>query len=48
MTFLLKFVGKDKQADSLLERLLVRIGMAAELTQKRNLAFCISQVNNFS
>ena len=44
MTFLLKFVGKDKQADSLLERLLVRIGLATDLAQKRNLAFCISQL----
>ena len=44
MAFLLKFVGKDKQADSLLERLLVRIGLATDLAQKRNLAFCISQL----
>ena len=44
MSFLLKFVNKDKQADSLLERLLVRIGMATELGQKRNLAYCISQL----
>ena len=44
MTFLLKFVSKDKQADSLLERLLVRIGLATDLAQKRNLAFCISQL----
>ena len=44
MSFLLKFVGKDKQADSLLERLLVRIGLATDITQKRNLAFCISQL----
>jgi len=44
MTFLLKFVGKDKQADSLLERLLTRISIATSQSQRRNLSFCISQL----
>jgi condensin complex subunit 1 len=42
MTFLLSFVKKDKQADSLLERLVVRMGVTAGQRQRRHLAFCIS------
>lgn len=42
MTFLLSFVKKDKQADSLLERLVVRMGITAGQQQRRYLAFCIS------
>ena len=42
MTFLLSFVKKDKQADSLLERLVVRMGVTAGQQQRRYLAFCIS------
>jgi hypothetical protein len=33
-----------RQADALLERLMIRIGMAESLSQKRNLAFCISEI----
>jgi condensin complex subunit 1 len=44
MQFLLSFVTKDKQADSLLERLLVRMAAAVSLKQRRNLAYCISQL----
>jgi condensin complex subunit 1 len=44
MRFLLHFVKKDKQADSLLERLMVRIGIAQSRKQRRNLAFCISEL----
>eukprot|EP01041_Mallomonas_annulata_P008396 gene8396-17310_t len=44
MTFLLKFVTKDKQADSLLERLLIRMETANGMKQLRNLAFCVSQL----
>ena len=44
MQFLLSFVTKDKQADSLLERLLVRMAAAVSVKQRRNLAFCISQL----
>lgn len=44
MHFLLSFVTKDKQADSLLERLLVRMAAAVSLKQRRNLAFCISEL----
>ncbi len=44
MHFLLSFVKKDKQADSMLERLLVRLGTAQSLRQRRSLAFCISEL----
>ena len=44
MTFLLSFVKKDKQADGLLERLVLRIGMAESIGQRRNLAFCVSEL----
>mmetsp|Transcript_8464 Transcript_8464/g.12624 ORF Transcript_8464/g.12624 Transcript_8464/m.12624 type:complete len:1331 (-) Transcript_8464:69-4061(-) len=44
MQFLLSFVTKDKQADSLLERLLMRITAAHSMKQKRNLAYCISRL----
>lgn len=44
MTFLLKFINKDKQADSLLERLLVRMETACSGRQQTYLAFCISQL----
>ncbi len=33
-----------RQADTLLERLLVRMGMTSGLKQRRNLAFCISEL----
>jgi len=45
MRFLLSFVKKDKQADGLLERLVLRIGLADSLQQRRNLAFCISELS---
>ena len=45
MKFLLCFVKKDKQADGLLERLVLRIGLADSLQQRRNLAFCISELS---
>ena len=44
MQFLLGFVKKDKQADGLLERLLVRLSLAQTSMQRRNLAFCISEL----
>ena len=44
LKFLLSFVKKDKQADGLFERLLTRLGLAQTSTQKRNLAFCISEL----
>ena len=43
--FLLSFVKKDKQADGLFERLIIRLGMAQTLIQKRNLAFCVSELS---
>lgn len=44
MHFLLSFVKKDKQADGLLQRLLIRIGMAQSNCQRRYLAYCISEL----
>ena len=44
MHFLLSFVKKDKQADSMLERLLVRLSLAQSLRQRRSLAYCISEL----
>ncbi len=44
MQFLLGFVKKDKQGDSLAERLLTRMGLAQNSMQIRNLAYCISQL----
>ena len=44
MQFLLGFVKKDKQADGLLERLLVRLSLAQTNMQRRNLAYCISEL----
>jgi len=44
MHFLLSFVQKDKQADTLLERLLVRLSMSTSTVQRRNIAFCISEL----
>ncbi|KAJ1430669.1 non-SMC mitotic condensation complex subunit 1-domain-containing protein, partial [Ochromonadaceae sp. CCMP2298] len=41
MHFLLSFVSRDKQADQLLERLLVRLSAAETAAQRRNLAYCI-------
>ena len=44
MVFLLGFVKKDKQGDALVERLLNRLGLAQDVVQRRNLAFCIAQL----
>ena len=35
----------DRQADGLLERLLIRLQMSTNLQQKRYLAYCISDLN---
>lgn len=35
----------SRQADTLLERLLLRMSMAPSLRQRRNLAFCISELS---
>ena len=45
MHFMLSFVKKDKQADNLLERLMLRMGSASSLRQRRYLAFCISELS---
>jgi condensin complex subunit 1 len=44
MAFMLSFVKKEKQADSLCERLLVRLAAAQSQAQRRRLAFCLSQL----
>ena len=44
MHFLLGFVKKDKQADGLAERLLVRLGLAQGAPQRRALAFCLAEL----
>ena len=44
MSFLLKFVHKDKQADGLAERLITRMGSSTSIRQKRLLAYCINQL----
>lgn len=44
MAFLLKFVNKDKQGDSLLERLLCRFATSISTRQNRHLSYCISQL----
>ncbi len=45
MQFLLSFVGKDKWADGLMERLLTRISLSTSLKQRRNLSFCVGELN---
>jgi condensin complex subunit 1 len=45
MHFLLSFVQKEKHADMLLERLLIRLGSAESLLQKQNIAYCISELH---
>lgn len=44
MSFLLQFVNKDKQGDSLLERLLCRFATSISTRQNRHLSYCISQL----
>jgi condensin complex subunit 1 len=44
MHFLLSFVQKEKHADSLLERLLIRLGAAETIRQRRYLGYCISEL----
>ena len=44
MHFMLSFVQKDKHADMLLERLLIRLGAAETIRQRRYLAYCISEL----
>ena len=44
MAFMLKFVKRDKQGDSLLERILQRFSSSAGILQNRLLAYCIAQL----
>jgi hypothetical protein len=43
MRTLLGYIGKERQADSLAEKLLGRFQAAAGPAQWRNLAFCLTQ-----
>ena len=47
MRHLLQYIGKEKHADSLVDKLCVRFEGTREQQQWRNLAFCISQVSLF-
>ena len=38
-------ISTSRQADSLLERLVTRLGMSTSTRQRRYLSFCISQLN---
>ena len=44
MRHLLSYIGKDKHADSLVDKLCARFEATQDLQQWRNLAFCIAQV----
>ena len=44
MKTLLGYIGKDKHADSLVEKLMLRFETATKPAQWRNLAFCLTQV----
>ena len=44
MSFMLKFVKRDKQGDSLLERILQRFSTSSGILQNRLLAYCIAQL----
>ena len=44
MHFLLSFVGKEKQADILFERLLVRLIACETKRQRQYVSFCISEL----
>lgn len=44
MRTLLGYIGKEKHADSLAEKLMLRFEAASDATQWRNLAFCLTQV----
>ena len=43
MRTLLGYIGKERQADSLVEKLLARFQAASGPAQWRNLAFCLTQ-----
>ena len=45
MRHLLQYIGKEKHADSLVDKLCARFEATDDLVQWRNLAFCIGQVS---
>ncbi|CAL8472231.1 g11773 [Coccomyxa elongata] len=45
MRTLLGYIGKEKHADSLVEKLMLRFEAASDAAQWRNLAFCLTQLN---
>ena len=44
MKTMLGYIGKEKHADSLVEKLMLRFEAANDAAQWRNLAFCLTQV----
>lgn len=44
MRHLLQYIGKERHADSLVDKLCARFGSTQDLRQWRNLAFCVAQV----
>jgi len=44
MRHLLQYIGKEKHADSLVDKLCGRFESTRQMRQWRNLAFCIAQV----
>ena len=47
MRHLLQYIGKEKHADSLADKLCARFEGTGEVAQWRNVAFCIAQVGGF-
>ncbi|CAM9758755.1 unnamed protein product, partial [Heterosigma akashiwo] len=45
LSYLLKFIKKDKQAESLVEKLCQRFAATHDLDQKRDFAYCLSQLH---
>jgi len=44
MKTLLGYIGKERHADSLVEKLMLRFEAAVKPAQWKNLAFCLAQV----
>lgn len=46
MRHLLQYIGKERHADSLVDKLCLRFESTQELRQWRHLAFCLSQASS--
>lgn len=46
MRTLLGYIGKEKHADSLVEKLMLRFEASNDHSQWRNLSFCLTQVRS--